>query len=58
MSGVVRSDLSVFFLYFTPKVPIDAVGILLRFKIWKYKSATEVLPLVPVTAIKFFGFNL
>jgi len=45
-------------LELTPKVPMDATFFLFNFKIWKKKFATEDFPLVPVTAIKFFGFLL
>ena len=43
---------------FMPKVPIEAARILFNLNNWKKKSATEVFPLVPVTATIWKGFYL
>ena len=45
-------------LYLIPRVPIEAAEILFNLNSWKKKSATEVLPFVPVTAIILLGLFL
>ena len=57
VSGDVKLDY-LSYLYLIPSVPIEVPGIrFILFKIDKIKI-TEVFPLVPVTAIIFFGFKL
>ena len=56
--GVVRSVDALFAIsisQFTPNVPIAADGQVARDQIWYKYSQTDVLPLVPVTAVKMAG---
>ena len=58
MSGLVRSIFLVLPFFLIPKVPIVATLILFFDNNWKKKSATELLPFVPVTATIFLGLFL
>ena len=58
MSGLVKRPFFVKLFFLTPRVPIDETGKLFSNNNCLKKSATELFPLVPVTAIIFFGFFL
>ena len=56
-SGVVMPRSRLPMAVMTPSVPRLAAGRLSRVQIWRSRSATEVLPLVPVTAAMVAGMG-